>query len=233
MRLAQQSRVGDGDLPEARRPAGMNATIFVHGYLKQLILDVAIPPDTLLTEMDVAKATGLSRTPIHEAFLRLHEERLVDLLPRRGALVPRITARQVRELYDVRLLLESRAAEIICTDRVPSADKLTALCDEQDGLDRRGAPVPELIAVDRQFHSALIGLAGNTVMSTVNDSLGDHHQRTGVLSFTLDRQRCRIAVEQHRRIADALSRFDFPSARAGLEEHLVVGERELERLLAH
>lgn len=233
MRLAEQLRVGDGDLPPAHRPAGTNATVFVHGYLKQLILDLKIPPDTLLTEMDVAKATGLSRTPIHEAFLRLHEERLVDLLPRRGALVPRISARQVRELYDVRLLLESHAARVICEERVSQGDKLTSLCDEQDELYTSGADAPALIGVDRQFHSTLIALAGNTVMAAVNDSLGDHHQRTGVLSFTLDRTRCRTAIDQHRLIAEALAAFDVDAAIAVLSDHLVVAERDLERLLPY
>ncbi|NYJ76487.1 GntR family transcriptional regulator [Allobranchiibius huperziae] len=233
MRLAQQVRLDDGGLPRVRRPDGVNATTFVHSYLKQLILDLKVSPDTLLTEMDVANATGLSRTPVHEAFLRLHEERLVDLLPRRGALITQITARQVRELYDVRLLLETHAARLICQERIDQGDKLVSLVNEQNELYQRGADAPALIAVDRQFHSTILALAGNTVMATVNDSLGNHHQRTGVLSFTLDRDRCRTAVEQHRHITTALADFDLATAERSLREHLVLGERELERLLAY
>jgi len=221
----------DGLLPVVQRTGGQNATAFVHGYLKELILDLVVQPKTLITEMDVARATGLSRTPIREAFLRLHEERLVEIFPRRGALVSPITARQIRELYEVRFLLEFHAAEVICTERLSAADTLTPLCTEQATLYAEGALPPALIRVDRQFHSELIAAAGNTVMSTVNDSLGDHHQRTGVLSFSLDRRRCEMAVEQHLEITAALAGFDLKRARRAIERHLVIGQRELEKLL--
>lgn len=220
-----------GPLPAAVRPDGRNATTWVHDYLKALILDLEVAPGSLLTEKGVAAATGLSRTPIREAFLRLHEERLLEVQPRRGALVPRITSRQVRELYEMRLLLEVHAAEIICGERIPTADRLLPLSDEQERLYEAGATPPELIRVDRRFHATFIASAGNTVMTMVNDSLGDHHQRTGVLSFSLDRARCRLAIDQHREIAHALAAFDLDTARTYIERHLVRGEREFERLL--
>jgi hypothetical protein len=109
MRLSEAHAERAGALPLATRSDGQNATSFVHDYLKNLILDLVIPPDTIVTEMQVATATHLSRTPVREAFLRLHEERLVELIPRGGTLVPRITSRQVRELYETRLLHEMHA----------------------------------------------------------------------------------------------------------------------------
>lgn len=233
MRLGQSTRAADGQLPAVERTNGQNATVFVHGYLKDLILDLVVAPNTLITEMDVARATGLSRTPIREAFLRLHEERLVEIFPRRGALVSPTTARQIRELYEVRFLLESHAAEVICTEQLSVTSTLAPIWAEQETLYNDGALAPALIRVDRRFHSELIAAAGNTVMSTINDSLGDHHQRTGVLSFSLDRRRCEKAIVQHREITEALADFDLKSAKAAIERHLVVGERELERLLRH
>lgn len=231
MRLDGPVELAEGMLPQADRPDGKNAASFAHDYLKTLILDLTLAPGILITEMDVARATGLSRTPIREALLRLHEERLVELLPRRGALIPRITARQVRELYEMRLLLESHAVRVICTERIPVASQLLSLCQEQARLDAQGASPPELIRVDRAFHSMLIAAAGNTVMATVNESLGDHHQRTGVLSFSLDATRRQVAVDQHREIADALAAFDLPVVQEIIERHLVIGERQFERML--
>lgn len=233
MRLGDPVPVKVGVLPKRERPSGKNATSFAHGYLKDLILDLTLEPGTLITEMDVAEAIQLSRTPIHEALLRLHEERLVELLPRRGALIPWITARQVRELYEVRVLLESRAVEIICEEQIHVAEELLSICEKQEDLDNKQAPPTALIQVDRQFHSLLIAAAGNTVMEMVNDSLGDHNHRTGVLSFSLEPHRCQLAVAEHRRIAEALCNFDLVGAKSGIERHLVAGARELERLVRH
>lgn len=225
------ARIADGGLPRATRPSGLPAAEFVHDYLKDLILDLVIAPDTLITEPDVSEATGLSRTPIREALRRLHEERLVEVSPRRGAVVAGLGARQVRELYDVRLLIESHAAELLCADRVPVSHRLDPLCDLQEERYEADASAAELIRIDRRFHTELIAAAGNTVMSVLNESLGDHHQRTGVLSFTLDRTRCRQAIDQHRAISQGLAAHDLDATRAALQEHLVVGERQIERLL--
>lgn len=220
MRLGEPASSAADLLPARTRPDGVNATTFVHSYLKALILDLVLPPDTLITEMDVAKATGLSRTPIREALLRLHEERLVEIFPRRGALVPKITARQVRELYELRLLLETHAAESICQQHLETTGRLLELCDRQERMDAAGASVPDLIRVDREFHAGLMAAAGNSVITAMYTSLGDHFQRTGVLSFSLDRGRSATAVADHREIALALQRFDLSAALAGLERHL-------------
>lgn len=225
-----QATVQDA-LPPTRKPNTQRAAAFAHDYLKALILNLKLVPGTVITEMDVAAATGLSRTPIREALLRLHEEGLVELMPRRGALIPWVTVRQIRDLYEVRRIMENHAIAAICAHRTPVAERLAELCDEQERLFRDGAGVPDLIHVDRQFHAALIAGAGNTVLDTVNDSLGDHEQRTGVMSFSLDRSRCQAAMAQHRQLAEALAVFDLDRARHVLEQHLVRGEHELELLL--
>jgi DNA-binding GntR family transcriptional regulator len=87
------------------RPVDEPAKDFVYGYIKDLILDLTLPPGHIVTEMDIAGVTGLSRTPVREAFLRLDAERLIQLIPRRGALVTTVTARQIRELSKTRLIL--------------------------------------------------------------------------------------------------------------------------------
>jgi DNA-binding GntR family transcriptional regulator len=232
MKPREPQRLLDGGLPKSDRPHGVNATRFVHDYLKDLILDLSLEPGTVVTEVDVVEATGLSRTPVREALLRLHEEQLVELLPRRGAMVPWITSRQVRDLYEMRYLLETRAIEIICEQQIPVAAALLRTCDEQESLNRAGASPTTLIRVDRQFHSLLVEVAGNEVMNRVYQSLGDLNQRTGVLSFTLEPHRCQGAVDQHREIAEALGDFDIAKAREIVERHLVAGGRQVELLIA-
>jgi DNA-binding GntR family transcriptional regulator len=233
MRLGEAHTERGLALPLASRSDGQNATSFVHDYLKNLILDLVILPETTVTEMQVAAATGVSRTPVREAFLRLHEERLVELIPRGGALVPRITSRQVRELYETRLLHEMHAVEAICLHRISTENQLFPLVEQQERLEAEQAEVPALIRVDRLFHSAIVSAAGNTVLATVYDSLGDHQQRIGVLSFSLDWSRSKQANVQHRELAAALRDYDMEKARVALHDHLVLGEQGIEQLLPH
>lgn len=227
------SSAGSEDLhlppPRMPRVQGQNATEFTHHYVKDLILDLEIAPDAVITEKQVIAAIGLSRTPVREAFLRLQEERLVTLVPRGGAKVARITARQVRELAETRLLLENYAAEQICQHRIPTQTKLMALIERQETL----VAIPDLIRVDRAFHAALVAAIGNTVMSSVYESLGDHQQRNGVLAFTLEPVRRSTATQHHRAIADALSEFDLSAAKRAIAEHLTISEQGYQRLLPH
>ncbi|HWD07404.1 MAG TPA: GntR family transcriptional regulator [Amycolatopsis sp.] len=222
---------GRPQLPEAVRPAGVAAKDFAYQYVKRLILDLTLPPGHIVTEMDIASVTGLSRTPVREAFLRLDAEKLIELLPRRGAYVTLVTARHVRELSKTRLVLELHAAQEIVSHRIETAEVLFPLVEEQEQLLTERATYPELVACDRAFHTAIVAAVGNTVLTDVYRSLGDRQQRTGVTSFSLIPGRVEVAAPQHRRIAEALKRFELGEAEDALREHLERFAPELDRFL--
>lgn len=83
--------------------------------LKAAILENVYPPGQYAAENDVAVQLGMSRTPVHEAAIRLQEEGLVDVLPRRGILVRAISPRDIREIYELTIALESMAAEVMAS----------------------------------------------------------------------------------------------------------------------
>src|ERR1700755_2590401 len=85
------------------------ATRRAHAHLKAQLLDGAYPDGTLLSEGEIAKALGMSRTPVREACLQLEGEGVLKLYPKRGALVVAVSAREVDELFEARLLVERHA----------------------------------------------------------------------------------------------------------------------------
>ncbi len=218
-------------LPVVARPADEPAKDFAYRYIKDLILDLTLPPGHIVTEMDIATVTGLSRTPVREAFLRLDAERLIQLIPRRGALVTTVTARQIRELSKTRLVLELHAAQEIVANRIEVADTLFPLVEQQAELLADGAGFREVIAVDRAFHTAIVAAVGNTELTELYRSMGDRQMRTGVASFTNIPGRAETAVPHHRRIAEALKRFDLDDVENALRDHLERNAPDLERYL--
>ena len=219
------------DLPVVRRPPDVPAKDFAYDYVKRLIVDLTLPPGGIITEMDIASVTGLSRTPVREAFLRLDAERLIQLLPRRGALVTLVTARQIRELSRTRLALELYAVRELCERRIPVAEQLWPLVHRQRALQDQDAPCPEVIACDREFHTTIVRAVGNTVMTELYASMGDRQQRTGVAAFLAQPGRADLAVEHHRQITEALERWDLAAVEEMLREHLDRHTEELERYL--
>src|ERR1044071_2040484 len=78
--------------------------------LKDAIRENTFPPGYQGSEQEIATRLGMSRTPVHEAVIRLQEEGLVRVLPRRGVVVCAISAEDMREIYGVIIALEAAAA---------------------------------------------------------------------------------------------------------------------------
>ena len=86
--------------------------------LRQAILKGELKPGERLMEMQLANQLGVSRTPIREAIRKLELEGLVLMIPRRGAVVAKITEKDLRDVLEVRTSLEKLAIELAC-QRMP------------------------------------------------------------------------------------------------------------------
>ena len=84
-----------------------------HRYVRERILSGEIAGAAMITEGEIAEATGVSRTPVREAFLRLQAEGLLALHPKRGALVQPITPGEADDVFELRELIEAHAARRI------------------------------------------------------------------------------------------------------------------------
>ena len=99
----------DGRPPTRRSPDGASKADLVHRHLKEQIELGELAPGTPLSELSLVEQTGASRTPVREALRRLAAEGLVDLTPRLGARVSRVSLQSVRDLFDFRSMLEPAA----------------------------------------------------------------------------------------------------------------------------
>ena len=81
--------------------------------LKAAIRDNVFAPGYQGSEQEIANQLAMSRTPVHEAIIRLQEEGLVRVLARRGVVAASIAPEDMREIYDVIIALETMAAELL------------------------------------------------------------------------------------------------------------------------
>ena len=84
----------------------MSASDKAYEHVKAGILSGDIAPSTFLTEGQLADEVGISRTPVREALLRLQAEGMVELFPKKGALVVAPTPQETREVFEARALIE-------------------------------------------------------------------------------------------------------------------------------
>lgn len=151
------SSVFDGDLPLTR-----NASAAAVETIRTAILQGKLPPGHRLKEGELATELGISRTPIREALFTLQAEGLVDSTPNRGATVRSYRLDELREMYDLRALLESHAARRAASRiEADAIEALRASCERfaqvADARDLRG-----IVAENFFFHNAILEAAAST-----------------------------------------------------------------------
>ena len=102
---------------DAIEKEGISRVEWVYRTLKQSILTNEFYPGYQALEPELAKNLGVSRTPVREALIRLENERLIELIPRRGMRVIPLVPEDMREIYQLLTSLEVTAVEILARKR--------------------------------------------------------------------------------------------------------------------
>ncbi|MBT2881578.1 GntR family transcriptional regulator, partial [Streptomyces sp. McG6] len=110
----------------------------VYRHVKQAVLDRSYAGGTLLTEGGLAEAVGVSRTPVREALLKLEVEGLLKLYPKKGALVLPVSAQEIADVVETRLLVEEHAARRAVPAPAALITRLERLLAEQRELAEAG-----------------------------------------------------------------------------------------------
>lgn len=194
--------------------------------IRKAIREGRIPTGARLTEVDIASWLGMSRTPVREAMRRLQSEGLLLNEPFRGALVMRLDAEDMQQMFAVRELLEPAAAAA-CARQATDAEIRTLrelLRLEAGLLDDPAALIP----LNRQFHDLILEAARNQFLGkaiaavySLIPLLGD--------SNLLDEPHARAAHAQHQALLSAIEARDAVRAEALAREHV---KHSLEHRLA-
>jgi DNA-binding GntR family transcriptional regulator len=209
----------------------------VHSLLKEQIELGELAPGEPLSELSLVARTGASRTPVREALRRLAAEGLVDLAPRLGARVSRVSAQSVRDLFEFRRLLEPlairQATETAAADPAVRQD----FADMRDGFARIRDRAPshersrDFYELADRFDWAIIAATRNEHLRRTIADLRPHTARLRNLSH-LDPQRTEVSVAEHLAICDALLAGDADTAASRIAEHLEESLQTIFRNLA-
>ncbi|MBB2202789.1 GntR family transcriptional regulator [Gluconacetobacter tumulisoli] len=201
--------------------ADMPAKERIYESVRRAILVGTYPPGTFIEEERISTQHDVSRTPVREAFHRLHAEQYIELVPRRGAMVKPISLEEFSGLFQARLLVETSVAAIACQQRIkPSAEMRDALHRLQtfSAVDRPEDQV-DYLAADWDFHAALISLSGNTILQAMYGALRPHQERVGMTAHPLPED-LEILAREHFAIYDSLQSHDFAACQMWLTRHL-------------
>ena len=189
----------------------------VERALRDRILHGEVAPGERLNEVEIASELGVSRGPIREALQRLASDGLVELQAHRGAFVRRLGPAEVRDLFEVRMALETTAARL-------AAQRATdAQLADLDALVHAGAePIGHAdvrFQGARDLHARLAEATANPALAAhltlVNQELRLLRTRSGEVPA-----RAEHAVAEHAEIVAAVRAGDADGAASAMDAHL-------------
>ncbi|MCO6416392.1 GntR family transcriptional regulator [Siccirubricoccus sp. KC 17139] len=202
-----------------------------YAALKHAIRTNVFAPGYQGSEQEIAAQLGMSRTPVHEAIIRLQEEGLVRVLPRRGVVVCALSPEDMREIYEVVIALESASAGLIAAreDREAAAATLEAANAEMASALAR----EDLVAwaeADERFHQRLVEGSGNRRLARIFETVMDQSHRARLLTLRL-RPKPVLSVEEHKGIVAAIRTGEVAAAEGLARAHRARARDQLLPLL--
>ncbi len=189
----------------------------VEDEIRERIVSGVYAPGHRLVEDRIAVELGVSRNPVREALRALSLDGFVVALPRRGAMVRRLSEGDVHDLFDVRGSLESLAASL-AAQRAGShggASLRAVLAAAQDAM-TRGA-FDELTALNTDFHEQVVALSANTMLAVLVRSLA---WRTRWIFRQSAATRGPESWTEHLHLVEAIEAGDAERAAALAAEHV-------------
>jgi len=176
--------------------------------IKRMVLENRVHGGEYLLEDDLARAVGMSRTPLREALVQLQNEGLVTIVPRRGVRIVPLTVADMREVYDLLQWLESQAAFALAQrpDREAYVKELRDLVADMNRTLADGDIVGWARANDR-FHIRLVESAGNGRLVRICQNLLDQSQRVRAFTLRLRKPPTRT-IASHTDMLDAIESGD-------------------------
>lgn len=187
--------------------------------LRQAIIASELRPGAALSEKDIASRFGVSRQPVREAFIKLSEAGLVQILPSRGTYVMKISLREVANARFVREAVECALARSASRLIDPGGvARLRRLVAEQAAVAARG-DYSGFTALDEAFHQAIAEIVDCDYAARVVESARAQTDRVRYLSLP-GTSPVQLLITQHNAIVDALEAGDPDMAATAMRIHL-------------
>ena len=194
--------------------------------IKDDILRCRLKPGSQVTEGRLCSVYPFGKAGVRTSMQRLSQEGLVTAIPRQGYQVSPVTAKDVMDLYSLRLLLEPAAARLaagrVDKERLRQLDRMCSI-----GYDPSDAKsVEEFQSVNRSFHMLIAEAAGNPKLTRHLGNVIDEMHRFYYLGLTLPHVDHPRHESGHRRLVEALEAGDPELAERVSRESILAGERK-------
>ena len=212
-------------LAPAASPEPSFAGTVTDGVRRQLEAEIRngrLAPGSVLAVKEVAERFGISRTPAKEALLQLSSAGLVDLQPRRGAIVTRLQADVIFGMLEVLVALESEAARLAARRMSDAQGTALAAANVAAGEAVARGDAADYARRNAEIHALIYDGAGNAFLKRQIVDIRDRLATYRPVSFERP-GRMKASHAEHSAMVEAVVRGDEPEAHRAMTAHISVG----------
>lgn len=203
----------------------------IRSHLVERLLGGDLKPGSQLNESELTADLGVSRTPLREALLQLEFEGLLRSTPGKGFSVAPLERREMEELFDVGIELESLALRLAGEVEKENLEQMHAINSERAQLLRDRDDRDALVQLDDHWHRLLVSSCDNDQLLELLRLVRNRLYRY-VYAFEGHESEVEGAIQDHEEIMEALEEDDLDQAVTKLREHWRTGERTMRRLMS-
>lgn len=190
-----------------------------YNIIQRAILELEFKPGERLSIERLSKQLDVSRTPVKEALLQLEQDGLVHIVPQSGTFVSDITAKDVDEILELRILLEGhaagQAAQLLSEAEIANAEAILGRMKESLNENRH----VETETIGHEFHQLVLSKLTNERLRDFLQVLDIQYARIRhYMAHLIHRQS--ISLDEHYQILSALKARDSDQATAAMVKHL-------------
>ncbi|MGD0917827.1 MAG: GntR family transcriptional regulator [Thermodesulfobacteriota bacterium] len=203
----------------------------VYEYIRQAILSGGIAPGERLAEAKLSKDVGASRTPVREALHKLEMEKLVRSIPRVGYVVRQIAETEIKEICEIRFVLETLAAKwastMISEKELARLGKIILLTERY--IQRKNPQA--VVKLDTEFHDILCKASKSERIKELSQSLRDQMLKFRMKGLCLP-EFARRSNEGHQRILKAVKSKKKKRIESAVKFHLDRTQKDMTNLFS-
>ncbi|OFC69634.1 GntR family transcriptional regulator [Alteromonas confluentis] len=189
-------------------------------HLREQIVNMSIPPGSMISENKLAEAFGVSRTPVRETIARLVTFGFAEVRPQRGTFVTKLS---VSKILEARFIREALEVAIVTECAASATDELIGECEELIAKQETAAEQADALAfqmLDDEFHQTLADFVNQERAASLIQYEKAHMDRVRNLGLKEFGGQFESVLAQHCAILDAVKARDPEAARHAMSSHL-------------
>jgi DNA-binding GntR family transcriptional regulator len=187
--------------------------------LKDAIMNGKLEQGKMITEQQISREFGISRTPVREALYKLTATGLVRIIPHKGFLISKWSIKEIRDVFEIRIVLERLAVELFIRNYYQeNLEELENITKKMEKAVQENNFM-EAAKMNNKFHDLIIEKSDNHEISNVMEPLKNKINIFRLISISTP-SRLKTSLAEHRNILASILKKDIENAKKLIEIHI-------------